>query len=71
MSDKQREAMMLRSIRVSALTALRKPMTAENREAVTDRADNLLAELEAHVIRDGGDEAILAAIEQTRRDIRE
>jgi hypothetical protein len=70
-TDKEREAFYLRTIRVSALSALRKPITVENRERVADRADELLAELEERVIRDGADEQILAAIEQTRRDIRE
>ena len=71
MSDKEREAFYLRAIRTSALTSLRRPMTIENREALQDRADALLAELEEAVIRDGGDAEILAAIEQTRRDVRE
>jgi hypothetical protein len=68
--DKLRTALELRTIRVSALTALAKPMTLEVREATQDRADELLARLEERVIRDGGDEEILAMIEQTRRDIR-
>jgi hypothetical protein len=66
-----RTALELRTIRVSALTALAKPMTVEVREELRDRADGLLAELEERVIRDGGDEEVLAMIEQTRRDIRE
>ena len=70
MSDKEREAFRLRAIRVSALAALRGPMPVENRDAVIDRADQLLAELKERVIRDGGDETIIAMIEETRRDVR-
>lgn len=69
-TDKEREAFLLRVIRVSALTALRKPMSIEMRERLMDRADELLADLEAKVIADGADPDIIAAIEQTRRDLR-
>jgi hypothetical protein len=71
MSDKQREALMLRTIRVSAMSALQKPLRPGDREHLQDRADELLARLEEMVIRDGGDEQILAMIEETRRDIHE
>lgn len=70
MSDKEREAFLLRVIRVSAFSALSKPMTVESREAVRDRADVLLSELEAAVRLDGADAEILESIAQTRRDIR-
>jgi hypothetical protein len=69
-SDNRREALLLRTIRVSALTALQKPMSMDTREALRDRADVLLGDLEAKVILDGGDEETLAAIERTRRDVR-
>jgi hypothetical protein len=69
-TEKEREARRLRVIRVSSLSALAKPMSPENRHALQDRADDLLARLEEAVIRDGGDEEILGAIEQTRRDVR-
>ena len=70
MSDVEREALLLRTIRVSALAALKKLMTVEDRDALRDRADALLAELEEQVIRDGADETILLAIDETRREIR-
>jgi hypothetical protein len=71
MSDTLREALELRAIRVSALAALSKAMPVDVRDGVQDRADELLADLEARVIRDGGNEEVLAAIEATRREIRE
>ena len=70
MSDVEREALLLRTIRVSALAALKKLMTVEDRDALRDRADALLADLEEQVIRDGANEAILLAIDETRREIR-
>ena len=71
MSDRKREALLLRTIRVSALAALRQHHTNADREQLIERADALLADLEEAVIRDGGSPEILAAIEQTRREIRE
>ena len=71
MGDKAREALQLRSIRVSARSALSKAYSIDIKEAIKDRADDLLADLEANVIRDGGDEQIIAAIDATRRELRE
>jgi hypothetical protein len=65
MTDKQREAFELRAIRVSTASALLKG----DPERVKERSDQLLAELEAKVIRDGADEEILASIEATRREL--
>ena len=39
-------------------------------ERIKDRTDELLADLESIVIHDGGDEAILPAIERERRRLR-
>jgi len=66
-SDKQREAIALRTITVSAHSALNKANDDEAREHIRDRAHGLLAELEAVVIRDGADAQILDAIERERR----
>jgi hypothetical protein len=69
-SDTAREALALRAIVVSGRAALRTTSDAE-REAVQDRIDELLAQLEEIVIRNGGNEAILAAIEAERRSMRD
>jgi hypothetical protein len=70
MSNEKREALLLRAIVVTGHNALaRTPPDA--REAVEDRIDELLADLEATVIRDGGNQAIIDAIEAHRRRIRE
>ena len=71
MSDKEREALSLRVISVSAHAALAKAADPAAAERIRDRADDLLAELEALVIRDGADEAIIAAIDSERRGLRE
>ena len=66
MSDRERELFELRVIAVSTHTALAKPHSETSGAAIVDRADELLARLEAQVIRDGGDESVLAAIEHER-----
>lgn len=71
MGDKQREALALRTIAVSGRVALGKARHADEMARITDRVDDLLAELEGRVIRDGGDEQILAAIEAERRRLHE
>lgn len=71
MGDKEREALALRAIAVSGRAALSKARHPDEVERLTGRIDDLLAELEAIVIRDGGDERILAAIEAERRRIHE
>ena len=65
MSNTEREARALRTIVVSARSALR-TATPSGRERIRERTDELLADLESMVIRDGGDESILAAIELER-----
>lgn len=69
MSDKQREIMELRAIRVSTRAALKKVSTDEERERVRARSIELLAGLESDVIRDGADPEILAAVEAARREL--
>jgi hypothetical protein len=71
MGDKQREALALRAIAVSGRAALNKTTHPEEVARIADRVDDLLAELESIVIRDGGDEQILAAIEAERRRLRQ
>ena len=58
----------LRTIAVSTRSALRH-RAGEHRGAVVDQADSLLAELEAAIMRDGGDQFVLDAIERERRVI--
>lgn len=71
MGDKEREALALRAIAVSGRAALRKAADPEAIARIVDRVDDLLAELGAIVIRDGGDEQILGAIETERRRLQE
>lgn len=69
MSDKDREAKALRTIVVSGRAALAKAETDEDRERIQDRVHELLADLEAAVIRDGADPEMLEAIERKRRQL--
>jgi hypothetical protein len=62
-SDKQREAFELRVIVGSTRAALLKG----DPTAIKERSDELLADLEARVIRDGADPQILAGIDTARR----
>lgn len=70
MSEKEREERALRTIVVSAHAALR-TAAPEAGERIKDRTDELLADLESIVIRDGGNESILSAIEHERRRLRD
>ncbi len=70
MSNREREGRALRTIVVSADSALRTATPAAG-ERIRDRTDELLADLASIVIRDGGDETILATIDQERRRLRE
>ena len=71
MSDKASEKRALRTIKVSGQSALDGVDDPSKREQVRDRIDNLLADLEGTVIRDGADEEILSDIEGSRRQLRE
>jgi hypothetical protein len=66
MSNREREKRALRTIVVSAQPALR-TAAPQAIERIKGRTDELLADLESIVIHDGGDEAILSAIEHERR----
>jgi hypothetical protein len=70
LGDRERAALRLRAIRVSAQSALGKDYSERIRGRIRDRTDDLLADLAATVRRDGGDEEILAAIEAARQEIR-
>jgi hypothetical protein len=70
-SNKQRETLELRTIRVSTKAALKKVSTDEERERVKARSTELLARLEAEVIRDGADPDMLTALEAARRELRD
>jgi hypothetical protein len=70
MSNREREERALRTIVVSAHSALR-TAAPEAGERIKDRTDELLADLESIVIRDGGNESILSAIEHERRRLRD
>jgi hypothetical protein len=50
---------------------LAKPYSEATKERIKNRTDDLLAQLEAAVIRDGGDREVLDAIEVARRELRE
>jgi hypothetical protein len=65
-SDVARKLIALRTIAVSGRSALARAQDDATREAVLDRIDALLADLEGVVIRDGGNEQVLAAIEAER-----
>ncbi len=52
---------------VSAHSALNKANAEVTREHIRDRAHELLADLEAVVVRDGADPQIVDAIERERR----
>ena len=67
MSDKGNEERALRTIVVSARSALRVARSDEERERIQDRVHDLLAELEQIVIRDGADPELLETIERKRR----
>lgn len=71
MSGTEREQLQLRAIRISTHSALAKTYRDDIKEAIKDRADELLSNLESIVQRQGGDEAMLAAIASVRREIRE
>jgi hypothetical protein len=70
MSNREREERALRTIVVSAHSALR-TAARQAGERIKDRTDELLADLEGTVIRDGGDASILSAIERERRRFRD
>ena len=59
--------MALRTIVVSGRAGLRNAHGDAQRRAIQGRIDALLADLEQFVIRDGGDQTILEAIEAERR----
>lgn len=65
MSDKQRKVFELRTIVVSTRAALLKG----DRARVKRQSDDLMAELEAKVMREGADPEILAAVEAARREL--
>lgn len=69
MSDKSNEELALRTIVVSGRSALGKIDDPDERERIQERIHELLADLEAVVIRDGADEELLAQIEHKRRQL--
>ncbi len=69
MSNKQREILELRTIRVSTKAALKKVSGDEEKERVKTRSTELLARLESDVIRDGADPEVIAALEAARREL--
>jgi hypothetical protein len=68
MPDRERTDLQLRAIRVSAHAALASHRGDGVDDWIRSRTMELLAALEAAVLRDGGDEDILAAIEVARRE---
>jgi hypothetical protein len=68
-SDRDREIRALRVIAVSGRAALARAREPEERNRLRQRANELLADLEQEVIRDGAEERILAAIVYERRRI--
>lgn len=69
MTDEERTTRALRVIAVSGRAAIAKAHEPDERERIRDRVHELLADLEAQVLRDGSDERILAAIERERRQV--
>ena len=70
MGNTKRQELALRAIVVSGRAALGRAQPHDV-ELIMRRVDELLAELEEIVIRDGGDQRILAAIEAERRRLHE
>ena len=68
MGDKRRELLALRTIVVSGRAALDKTSNPDDRVAIKERVTELLAGLEAAVIRDGADPEVLARLEEARRE---
>ena len=66
MGNKRRETLAFRVITVSAGAAIRKASTLREVESITRRADDLLADLAATIVRDGGDAGVLASIKHRR-----
>ncbi len=69
MGDRQRELLALRAIIVSGRAALLKTPDAAGRERIKDRVTELMADLEAAVIRDGADPDVLARLDEARRAV--
>jgi len=69
MSDMARDRLKLRAIDISTRSALAKSRSEAVKQRVKDRADELLAQLEATVMPEGGNEEVLAAIESARREL--
>ena len=69
MGDKRRELLALRVIIVSGRAALLKTHDVDGRERIKDRLTELLARLEAAVIRDGADAEVLARLDDARRAV--
>ena len=65
----RREGLALRGIVVSGRAGLRKADSGDGRERIKDRVTELLADLEAEVIRDGAYPELLARLEEARREI--
>ena len=69
MGNKRRELLELRAIVVSGRAALLKTPAADDRDLIKDRLTELLAQLEATVIRDGADAEVLARLDAARREV--
>ena len=69
MSNKQREMLELRAIRVSTRAALRAVSSDDEVERVKTMSTELLARLEGEVIRRGADPEVIAALEAARREL--
>lgn len=67
MPTRNRDALELRAITVSARSALRHANTPTDDERIRTMATELMARLEERVIRNGGDPELLAQIEAGRR----
>jgi hypothetical protein len=69
MGDKRRELLALRAIVISGRAAMLKTPSPDARQRIRDRVTQLLAQLEAAVIRDGANPEVLALLEEARRDV--
>jgi hypothetical protein len=68
-SDEKRNLLELRTIRVSTKAAMRAVSSDEEAERIMTMSMELLARLESAVIRDGADPELVAALEDTRREL--
>ena len=68
MSDKKREALELRAIKVSTRSALAHSESDKDRDRIKTMSTELLGRLQESVLRDGADPEMIEAVEEARRE---